>query len=329
MTHLLRFWQQLKMRLGISQGEAKTATASAEQKIQVPTPVIPPRVADGKRQFVQCISPAGLHKMAYHTWGDPNNPKVLICVHGLTRRGSDFTELAKLFAQTHYVVCPDVVGRGDSDYLKNPMLYGIPQYVSDMVTLIAALKPGHLDWFGTSMGGLIGMVLAGLDQQPMQRMLINDVGPRINPAFFTRLMTYLGKSERFASQEEALTYANTLTQTFGHHSSEQLRALNTPYMIFKDGAWTPHYDPQINAPILATNPAIALAGEAALWQSFEKIQIPVLIVRGAQSDLLTPETVAEMCARNPHARSVEIPQAGHAPAFILPNQLQIAREFFA
>jgi cobalt-zinc-cadmium efflux system protein len=296
----------------------------------VPPPEKPRQDSSGRSiQYVQCISPAGLHQMAYSTWGDPTNPKVLLCVHGLTRRGSDFAVLAQAMSDRYFVVCPDVVGRGNSDYLKNPMLYGIPQYVSDMVTLIAHLKPKHLDWFGTSMGGLIGIILAGLENQPIERMLLNDIGPRIDPAFFIRLLQYLGNPVTFVTQEKALEYANSLTTTFGRLSPEQFRALNLPQVILKNGAYCLHYDPQINTPVMSTNPAMALAGEAALWKSYDQIKIPMLIVRGEESDLLTPATVTEMCARNPHARSVIIPEAGHAPAFVLPNQVQIAREFFA
>jgi|APCry1669190591_1035303.scaffolds.fasta_scaffold11163_1 cobalt-zinc-cadmium efflux system protein len=287
-----------------------------------------PKHANSKH-FVQCLSPAGLHRMAYTTWGDPSNPRVLLCVHGLTRRGSDFAVLAQNMADQFYVVCPDVVGRGDSDHLKNPMFYGVPQYVNDMVTLIAQLKPAQLYWFGTSMGGLIGMVLAGLAQQPIERLLLNDVGPRIDPAFFMRLMQYLSKPVSYATEEQALQYVNFLTQTFGRHSPEQLRALNTPQLVLRDGVWGLHYDPQINVPIIATTPAMAIAGEASLWKSYDAIRIPTLIVRGAESDLLSEATVTEMCARNTHATSVTVPDAGHAPAFILPNQLQIARDFFA
>jgi len=283
---------------------------------------------DSATHFVQCISTSGLHQMAYNAWGDPNNPRVLLCVHGLTRRGSDFAVLARAMSDRYYVVCPDVVGRGNSDYLANPMLYGVPQYVSDMVTLIAHLQPQQLDWFGTSMGGLIGMVLASIEHQPIRKLLLNDVGPRIDPAFFIRLMKYLSKPVVFANQEEGLAYANTLTTTFGRLTPEQLLELNSPQIIYKEGAWRLHYDPQINAPILATNPMTALAGEAALWKSFEAIKIPTLIVRGAESDLLSVPTVTEMCYRNSNAKSIEVPEAGHAPAFILPSQIQIARDFF-
>jgi cobalt-zinc-cadmium efflux system protein len=279
-------------------------------------------------QFVQCISPVGLHQMAYRTWGNPQNPKVLLCVHGLTRRGTDFFALAQAMSDEYFVVCPDIVGRGDSDFLTNPMYYGVPQYVSDIVTLIARLAPKQLDFFGTSMGGLIGMVLAGMEHQPVRRLLLNDVGPRIEFAFLTRLMTYLGKPVAFKSEAEGLLYVNSITETFGRHTQEQLRHLNLPQLIQKDQEWIMHYDPKISVPLMAQNPMTAAAGELALWKSFDSIQIKTLVARGVESDLLSPDTVEEMCRRNPYVSAVEIAQAGHAPAFILPEQIAIARKFF-
>lgn len=279
-------------------------------------------------QFVQCISPVGLHQMAYRTWGNPQNPRVLLCVHGLTRRGTDFFALAQAMSDEYFVVCPDIVGRGDSDFLTNPMYYGVPQYVSDIVTLIARIAPKQLDFFGTSMGGLIGMVLAGLEQQPVRRLLLNDVGPRIEFAFLTRLMSYLGKPVVFSSQAEALHYVNSLTETFGRHTQEQLRHLNLPQIIQKDQQWIMHYDPKISVPLMAQNPMTAAAGELALWKSLDSIKIKTLVARGVESDLLSPATVEEMCRRNPYVSTVEIEQAGHAPAFILPEQIAIAKKFF-
>jgi cobalt-zinc-cadmium efflux system protein len=292
-------------------------------------PVISKSSLDGQLDFVQCASSSGLHRMAYRTWGDPRNPKVLLCVHGLTRRGTDFAVLARAMADEYRVVCPDVVGRGDSDFLSNPMLYGVPQYVADMVTLVARLHPDQLDWFGTSMGGLIGMMYGGFENNPIHRMILNDVGPKIDPAFLVRLMTYLGKPISFSTQEKALQYVNEITATFGRHTTEQLNEYNLPQITQKeDGLWHLHYDPQISAPLMLSNPVTAAAGEQALWRSFERITARTLIVRGAESDLLSRSTVEEMCRRNPHASAVEIPEAGHAPAFILPNQVKIARDFF-
>jgi cobalt-zinc-cadmium efflux system protein len=285
----------------------------------------------GERFYVECASSnaSGLHRMAYHTWGDPSNPRVLICVHGLTRRGSDFRTLAEVMSKDYYVVCPDVVGRGDSDFLENPMLYGIPQYVADMTTLVARLNVTSVDWFGTSMGGLIGMVYAGMPDSPIRRILINDVGPRIEPESLKRLSSYVGQPFSYSSRTEALTVLNRICASFGSHTPDEWERLNGPLLQEEQGVWSLHYDPKIVIPFAAVNPVLAKAGEMALWNHFDAINVPILIVRGGDSDLLSSATVDEMLKRNPHARSITIPGVGHAPAFLKPEQIALAAEFFS
>jgi cobalt-zinc-cadmium efflux system protein len=284
---------------------------------------------DGDTFFVQCSSGDAQHRMAYHAWGDPNNSKVLLCVHGLTRRGSDFKTLAQAMCKDYYVVCPDVVGRGDSDRLSNPMLYAIPQYVADITELVKKLGVSQVDWFGTSMGGLIGMVYAAMPKSPIRRMLINDVGPKIEPEAIKRLGSYVGQPFAFANRADALTRLNQICASFGVHSPEEWEIYNGPMLIQRDGVWIMHYDPNISVPFAAVNPIMAKAGEMAMWHAFKQIHIPMLIVRGGDSDLLSAATVAEMCKVNPHARSIEIPNVGHAPAFVKPEQIALAKEFFS
>jgi cobalt-zinc-cadmium efflux system protein len=295
------------------------------------TPATPQQIHQGERFFVECASSnaSGLHRMAYHTWGDPSNPRVLICVHGLTRRGSDFRALAEVMCKDYYVVCPDVVGRGDSDFLENPMLYGIPQYVADMTTLVARLNVPSVDWFGTSMGGLIGMVYAGMPDSPIRRILINDVGPRIEPESLKRLGSYVGQPFAYPNRADALTVLNRICASFGSHTPEEWECLNGPMLQEEQGMWSLHYDPQIVIPFAATNPLMAKAGEMALWSHYDAIAVPILIVRGGDSDLLSNATVEEMLRRNPHARSITIPGVGHAPAFLKAEQIALATEFFS
>ena len=283
----------------------------------------------GDTFFVTCASPDGPHRMAYHAWGNPNNPKVLVCVHGLTRRGSDFKTLAQAMSNDYYVVCPDVVGRGDSDRLKNPMLYAVPQYVADMASLIKQLGVAQVDWFGTSMGGLIGMVYASMPKNPIRRMLINDVGPRIEPEAIKRLGSYVGQPFTFTNRADALQRLNEICASFGSHTPEEWEIYNGPMLVQKDGLWVMHYDPDISVPFASVNPIMAKAGEMAMWHAFKQIHIPMLIVRGGESDLLSAKTVAEMCKVNPYIRSIEIPGVGHAPAFVKPEQVALAKEFFS
>ena len=289
----------------------------------------PQVIHDGDTFFVTCTSPDGPHRMAYHAWGNPNNSKVLVCVHGLTRRGSDFKTLADTMSQDYYVVCPDVVGRGDSDRLKNPMLYGVPQYVADMASLIKQLNVTQVNWFGTSMGGLIGMVYAAMPKSPIRRMLINDVGPRIEPEAIKRLGSYVGQPFSFSNRADALQRLNEICASFGSHTPEEWEIYNGPMLVQKDGLWVMHYDPDISVPFASVNPIMAKAGEMAMWHAFKQIHIPMLIVRGGESDLLSAKTVAEMCKVNPYIRSIEIPQVGHAPAFVKLEQVALAKEFFS
>ena len=283
----------------------------------------------GDTFFVTCTSSDGPHRMAYHAWGNPNNPKVLVCVHGLTRRGSDFKTLAQAMSHDYYVVCPDVVGRGDSDRLKNPMLYAVPQYVADMASLIKHLGVSQVDWFGTSMGGLIGMVYASMPKNPIRRMLINDVGPRIEAEAIKRLASYVGQPFSFSNRADALQRLNEICASFGSHTPEEWEIYNGPMLVQKDGLWVMHYDPDISVPFASVNPIMAKAGEMAMWHAFKQIHIPMLIVRGGESDLLSAKTVAEMCKVNPYIRSIEIPGVGHAPAFVKSEQVALAKEFFS
>lgn len=278
--------------------------------------------------YVACTSPDGPHRMAYHAWGDPRNPKVLICVHGLTRRGSDFNTLAQAMCTDFYVVCPDIVGRGDSDWLKNPMLYAVPQYVADIVCLIKQLGVTQVDWLGTSMGGLIGMVYASMPNNPIKRMLLNDIGPKIEPDAIKRLGSYVGQPFSFSDRSEALQRLNEICASFGPHTPQEWEIYNGPMLTQKAGIWGLHYDPDISVPFASVNPIMAKAGEMAMWHAFKQIHIPVLIVRGGDSDLLSRDTVAEMCKVNPYARSIEIPNVGHAPAFVKQEQIALAKEFF-
>ncbi|CAB3796713.1 alpha/beta fold hydrolase [Paraburkholderia fynbosensis] len=281
-----------------------------------------------RQRYVQCASAAGLHRVAYTEWGDPDNPRVLLCVHGLTRSGRDFDRVAAQFAGTYRVVCPDVVGRGLSSWLANPNLYGIPQYVADMVTLIARLNVETVDWFGTSMGGLIGLGLAGLPETPIRKLLLNDVGPHLEPAAVQRIGDYLGKPARFETLQQGIDHAALLAQTFGPLTPDEWREINTPLLREQEGAWLFRYDPRIAQPFAASTEEATKLGEAALWHSLASFQGPVLVVRGEHSDLLSRETVAKMVAAGRAVSSAEIAGVGHAPAFLAADQVELARRFF-
>lgn len=283
---------------------------------------------DAPRQAsVQCLSPTGLHRMAYVEWGAADNPHVLVCAHGLTRTGRDFDRLARAMADRYRVVCPDVVGRGRSDWLREAGGYALPQYVSDMVALVARLDVETVHWLGTSMGGLIGMGLAAQPGTPITRLVLNDVGPRINPEAVARIGDYVGKPVRFATEDEAVDYISLISMGFGLKTRDEWREM-TRTVLKRDGdGFILHYDPKLALPIKAMTPEIAVASEAALWKAYDQIKCPTLLIRGETSDLLSRETAKAMSERGPRATLVEFHGVGHAPMFFDPAQIGVVRDY--
>lgn len=276
---------------------------------------------------VQCISPAGLHRMHYLQWGDPKNPRVLLCVHGLSRVGRDFAHLAQALCDRYRVVCPDVAGRGGSDWLRDPNAYAIGQYVSDMVTLIARLDAERVSWVGTSMGGLIGIALAGLPKAPVERLVLNDVGPRLEASALNRIGAYIGMPVRFASIDQATEYNRAIAAGFGMRSDAEWREITASVLKPDGDGYILHYDPAIGIPMRAMTPETVAAAEAWLWGLYDAILCPTLLVRGENSDLLSPATAVEMGRRGPRARLVTVPGVGHAPMFFDPAQIGLVKDF--
>lgn len=303
-------------------------------------------LTEPRLDYVTCASPAGTHRMAYWEWGDPDNDRVVLCVHGLTRSGRDFDPLARRLATHYRVVCPDVVGRGKSDWLIDPSYYGVPQYVADMLTLIARLQPSQLDWVGTSMGGLIAMGLSatlsmsaalrpdrgphGLSRQQNLRLgkvILNDIGPELRIDGLKRIAEYVGVPQSFETFDEAVDYMRTVSADFGHHDLEGWQALTRNVFTEQDGRWGKHYDLRIAEPMSKETPDTIKASEALLWSAFEAFTQPVLILRGERSDLLTPDTVQEMLARNAQAQLLTVPDVGHAPTLRTDDQITPIEQF--
>ena len=276
---------------------------------------------------VQCLHPGGLHRMAWAEWGDPANPRVLVCAHGLARQGRDFDTLAQAMAGEYRVVCPDVVGRGRSDWLPDPMGYGIPTYVADMVTLLARLNAAELHWVGTSMGGLIGLTLASLKDSPIRRLVLNDVGPKIEFEALRRIGQYLGAPAHWATLDEAAAALWAVSQSFGPHTREQWLALSAPQTRPDGEGLKPHYDPAIAVPFRAVTPEVAAGGEAFAWMAYDSLRCPTLLLRGAESDLLSRDTALQMTRRGPGARLHEFAGVGHAPMLVQPEQVAVVRQF--
>ncbi len=289
----------------------------------------------------------GSHRMAYWEWnetGDPAHPHVVVCVHGLSRQGRDFDVLARALSPHARVICPDVVGRGRSDWLQDPLGYGIPLYAADMLALLAQLQAAApiltLDWVGTSMGGLIGMVVGGQPGLPLpvpvRRMVLNDVGPAIEWDAVQRIARYLGASMAFGSLEEGAAALRSVSQGFGPHSDDAWVALSAPMFVPAEGADATgtqpgavrlHYDAGIAVAVKALTAEAAAQSEAVLWTLYDRIGAETLLLRGAESDLLSRATADAMARRGPRARVVEFEGVGHAPTLVAADQVQAVRDF--
>jgi pimeloyl-ACP methyl ester carboxylesterase len=276
---------------------------------------------------VSCLDARGLHRMAYWEWGDSANAHVVVCVHGLSRQGRDFDTLARDLASTCRVICPDVVGRGRSEWLEDPSGYAIPNYVADMVTLVARLGVAQVDWVGTSMGGLIGLGFASLKGSPVRRLVLNDVGPKIEAVAIQRIGSYIGLPVRWPTPEAAAEGLWAISQGFGPHTPEEWLALTRPQLVADGDGFKSHYDPAIGVPMRSITPELAALGESMLWHSYDRLTCPTLLLRGAQSDLLAPATAQAMTQRGPRARLVEFAGVGHAPTLVHADQRTVVREF--
>ena len=292
--------------------------------------------------YVMCPDAASGHRMAYWEWGQPQSTHVVVCVHGLSRQGRDFDTLARALCEqsghTVRVVCPDVVGRGQSDWLQDPQAYQILTYAADMMVLLAQLKPTTLDWVGTSMGGLIGMALAGQGSDSsraagalaVRRLVLNDVGPAIEWQALQRIGNYLGNTGEFASVQQAADAMWVISCSFGPHTPEQWLALSRHMVRPLDdvsGRVTLHYDPAIALPFNSLTQESVIQGEAMLWNLYDNITATTLLTRGEQSDLLKRETALAMTGRGPKARLVEFDGVGHAPTLVANDQLQAVTSF--
>ena len=297
-------------------------------------------MSDPKLNYLPCPDAGAGHRMAFWEWGDPSASHVVMCVHGLSRQGRDFDVLAQALVDKAggalRVICPDVVGRGKSDWLADPQGYQIPAYAGDMFALLAHLQPQTqtLDWVGTSMGGLIGMAVFGQKQFPLpiplRRLVLNDVGPSIQWEALARIGAYLGRAVRFDSLQQAADAMWSISTSFGPHTPEQWLELSR-HMVKpvpgSDSAVTLHYDPAIAVPFVAVTQEAAAQGEATLWALYDGLQAQTLLLRGAQSDLLSPQTAQLMTERGPKARLVEFAGVGHAPTLIAPDQVATVTQF--
>jgi len=270
------------------------------------------------------LGPGGFHRVAYTDWGDPDDRAPVVCVHGLTRNARDFDALATALAASRRVVCPDVVGRGRSDWLADKAGYDYATYAADMAALLAHLDARDVDWVGTSMGGIIGMLLAASPHTPIRRLVLNDVGPHVPLAALERIGGYVGLDLAFDSFDEARAYLQTIQAGWGRLGDAEWQHLaEHGTRRDADGRWRLGHDPGIAAAFAK------VGGDVEMWPLWHAIRCPVLLLRGAQSDVLLAETVARMRAEGPPLTVVEWPEVGHAPSLMDPAQVATVVDWLA
>jgi len=268
-------------------------------------------------------TPHGFHRMSYMEWSGPAGAPTVICVHGLTRNGRDFDMLAEALSVDFRVVCPDVLGRGKSDWLEHSEDYDYPVYIALMVQLIARLDAPEVLWVGTSMGGLIGMLTAALPNAPIKRLVINDIGPLLAKEGIARIATYVGKDPSFPDLAALEAYQREIAASFGPLTDAQWRHLATHAARAKpDGSLGLAYDPRIADTFKNAAPV-----DVDLWSQWDRVACPTLVLRGANSDLLRRPDAMAMTQRGPQATLVEFPGVGHAPALMAPDQIAAVRGF--
>jgi pimeloyl-ACP methyl ester carboxylesterase len=279
-----------------------------------------------REDVVLGLSPSGFHRLAYADWGPIDDKRPIICVHGLTRQGRDFDHLAaRLVAAGRRVVCPDLPGRGRSGWISNPDHYGLPQYCADMNALIARLGVSDVDWVGTSLGGLIGMIMAGCSGSIVRKLVINDIGPFVTSTGLRRIGQYIGKMPSLLKTiEEAETYFRTVLAPYGKLADLHWRHL-TEHSV--------HWDDTRQGYVLLYDPAIAKGFRLPwfqpldLWAYWEAIRCPVLLLRGKHSDLLSFDLVVEMRKRNAMVNAFQFDDCGHVPPLMATDQIDVVAQF--
>ncbi len=271
------------------------------------------------------LSPHGFHRVVYYDWGDPANDRVVVCVHGVGRNGRDFDALARALSPTHRVIAVDMPGRGKSDWLADPNDYVFATYLTTLTALVARSGAERVAWVGTSMGGLLGITMAAQPHSPISRLVVNDVGPTIEPAALERIRGYFGLDPTFGTYDEIAQYVRTVSAPFGPLIDDQWDHLTrTNVRERPDGRWGLAYDPGIAVPFRT-----AAAAPPNLWPLWDAVGCPTLVLRGAQSDLLSAATATRMAARGPKPDVLEFAGVGHAPALLSADQIDPVVRFLA
>jgi len=268
-------------------------------------------------RHARSIGRHGYHQIAYRDWGDPEAEETVFCVHGLTRNSRDFDPLARVLARSRRVICPDLVGRGGSDWLSDPTDYHLLQYNLDFTVLEARIGAGSFDWIGTSLGGLMGISLAGIANSPIRRLVVNDIAPEVPFSALRRVTSYMGENYRFPDLAAVETHLRTTLAPFGPMTDADWRRMAETSSVPSEQGYRMAFDPGI----LRNFRRYWLIVHFNLWRYWEKITCPVLILRGTESDFLTRPLLDRMLRLLPHAEVIEFEGVGHTPTLNAPEQI--------
>lgn len=274
-----------------------------------------------REQKLQHLGPGGFHQVAYREWGDADNPRVLVCVHGISRRASDFDQIAHALSDEYRVLSADMPGRGNSDWMQDKLHYVQSLYLSVCASLIARTGVTEVDWLGTSMGGRIGMALAATPGTPIRKLVINDIGPYVPASGRADNFAHFGTDPRFETEAQGMRYIRETRAAFGPTTeSAWEKFCKDSLRQMDDGQWTLHYDPGLKVT------AGSVASDGA-WDQWERITCPTMVLWGLKSKLLIAETVARMQSTGPKSEVFEVPYAGHCPRLENDEQIGAVREF--
>lgn len=281
--------------------------------------------------WINGLSPKGFHKLFVRIYGNPTSEKVIIAAHGLTRNSSDFHFLAQALEEDYCIYAMDMPGRGSSDDFQDPMLYNFPQYLSDLNNLIAYTRAKEITWLGTSMGGLLGMILASQENTPIKALILNDVGPLIPPEALERIKTYAGIKITFANRQEADMVLKEIFKPFNIQDPAKWNFfMDHTVKKTPEGGLTMAYDPNIVFGLGGANAGTATPAPFNLgdfWNFWDKVQCPVLVLNGATSDILPPDLVQEMKKHAVPFDYFKIPGVGHAPTLFEDDQIQLIKDW--
>lgn len=275
-------------------------------------------------KFYFGLSSEGFHRNYYREWGNPDSEHTVICVHGVTRLSRDFDVLAAELSKKYRVICPDIVGRGYSDWLGNKQNYNFLQYCADMNALISHLNVEKVHWIGTSMGGIIGMILSALQNTPISSLILNDVGPDIKRVELQRLGKYIGRAPVFPTKDDLLDYYKTTYQAFGEVPNDDWEHMALYSSFRQDDGYRMHYDPKIGDAFRSSYSFFNFD----LWKYWDEIECPVLITRGTQSTFFPRDTADKMCQRGSDVQLVEVDNVGHAPMLKSKYEIDAIKKFY-